>query len=174
MGTPLKNIALVGFMGTGKSTVGRLLARDLSFHYVDMDRTIEQRTGRTISDIFAQEGESHFRTLEKELAEELSTSEGLIISTGGGIVLNPSNIENLSRTGLVVCLTAEVDTILERVEHSKHRPLLAEGDKRQKIVDLLAKRQHLYEAVPHQVKTDGKSLEQVRDIVLELYRHTAK
>lgn len=170
MGTEVKNIVLVGFMGTGKSRVGRLLAKRLGLDFVDMDALIEERQGKPIPRIFAEEGEPAFRRMERELVRELAAREGQVIACGGGIVLNPDNLADYAATGLVVCLSAAPDTILERVAHETHRPLLAEGDKLQKIRDLLARRQPLYDAVPHQVPTDGLSAEDVAERILALRR----
>lgn len=150
-----RNIVLVGFMGTGKTTVGRLLAEQTGMPLIDMDTLIEERAGKTISDIFAEEGESHFRTLERELVQELATRERQVISTGGGIILNPDNIADFEKTGLVVCLLASAETILERLRHDTSRPLLA-GDKASKIIQLLETRKPLYEAIEHMIDTTGR------------------
>jgi shikimate kinase len=151
----LKNIVLVGFMGSGKTTVGRLLSERTGMPLVDMDTLIEEQAGKTINEIFAEEGEAHFRDLERRLVQELSARRGLVISTGGGIVLNPDNLADFERTGLVVCLLADADTVLERVRHDTTRPLLA-GDKAAKITALLESRRPLYEAVPHCIDTSGR------------------
>jgi len=150
-----RNIILVGFMGTGKTTVGKLIAEKTGMPLVDMDSLIEERTGKTINAIFAQDGEPHFRSLERELAHELSRKEGLIISTGGGIVLNPDNISDFEKTGLVICLLADADTVLDRVRHDASRPLLA-GDKEASIISLLDTRKPLYEALPYSIDTSGR------------------
>jgi len=101
-----KNIILVGFMGTGKTVTGRVLAEQTGLELVDMDSIIEARAGKAISEIFAADGEAAFRAMERELVQELAQRDGLIISTGGGIVLNPDNISDFEKTGLVVCLKA--------------------------------------------------------------------
>jgi len=164
------NIILVGFMGTGKTTVGKLLASRLGMTFVDMDEVIEQRQKKKISSIFADDGEPFFRNLGKELSAELSGKRGLVIGTGGGIVLNPDNITNFSRTGLVVCLTAEPEIILRRLEHDNQRPLLEGDDKMKKIRGILEKRAHLYAAIPCQVDTSSISAMQVTDIIADIYR----
>ncbi len=151
----MKNIVLVGFMGTGKTTVGKLLAEQTGMPLVDMDTQIEERAGKTINEIFAQDGEPHFRALEREIAQELASKDSQIISTGGGIVLNPDNIAAFEKTGLVVCLLADADTVLDRVRHDSTRPLLA-GDKESKIVELLQSRKHLYESIPHKIDTSDR------------------
>ncbi len=156
-------------MGTGKSTVGHLLAAKLGMRFVDMDQLIEQREGRRISDIFATEGESHFRALERGTVEELSRESGLVIATGGGVVLDPRNIEDFDRSGLVVCLNASPKTILARVESDNSRPLLADGDKLLKIEGILAERAECYARVENQVETDGLGAEAVADRIIAMY-----
>lgn len=167
--TTERNIVLVGFMGTGKSCVGKQLAKRLGMTFLDMDELIVQRTGKPIPRIFGENGEAHFRSLEREESQRLSGKKGLVIATGGGIVLNPDNIRDLGRTGLVVCLSATPEAILQRVGGDTNRPLLAGGDPMKKITDLLGKRRPLYAAIPHQVDTTGLSVEQVADKILSLY-----
>ena len=151
----MRNIVLVGFMGTGKTTVGKLISEQTGMPLLDMDALIEERAGKTINEIFAEEGEPHFRALERAMVGELAALEGKIISTGGGIVLNPDNIADFERTGLVVCLLADAETVLDRVKHDTTRPLLA-GDKAARIVELLESRKPLYEAIPHCIDTSGR------------------
>src|SRR5512137_631528 len=100
----MKNLILVGFMGSGKTAAGKLAARQLGLAFADMDDIIEQRAGSKISEIFAQKGEPYFRQIERELARELAARQGHVIATGGGIVLNPNNLRDLGQSGLVVCL----------------------------------------------------------------------
>jgi len=164
------NIVLVGFMGTGKTTVGTALVRKLGLAFVDMDHLIEQRQGKPISRIFAEQGEPFFRALERQLVAELAGRTGLVIGTGGGIVLNAENVSYFSRTGLVVCLMATPEAILKRLENDTQRPLLAGGDKMQKITGLLDKRRPLYEAIPHRIDTSELTVEQVADRIITLYR----
>jgi len=163
-----QNIVLVGFMGTGKTVTGRVLARRTGMELVDMDSIIEERQGKTIPEIFAQDGEPAFRAMERELAKELSKRSGLIISTGGGIVLNPDNIADFAKTGLVVCLKASPETVFQRLEKDTNRPLLS-GDKKGQISTLLAKRKPLYDAIAHGIDTDGLTDEQTADPILKLY-----
>lgn len=150
-----KNIILVGFMGTGKSVTGQIVASRLHREFIDMDQVIEERAGKPIAEIFADEGEAHFRALERALVQELSQRENLVIATGGGVVLNPDNIADFSRTGTVICLHADPEVILRRVRKQQHRPLLeGDDDKSQKIRNLLTQRESLYKAIPLQVNTD--------------------
>ena len=160
------NIVLFGFMGTGKTTVGRLLSRRLGFSLVDMDEIIESREGRPISRIFADNGEPYFRERERALVVELATKNGQVVATGGGVVLNPDNVADFSRSGLAVCLKASPEAILARVLRETHRPLLEEGDKARRILKLLAARRALYDAVPLGVDTSGLTPDEVADRIL--------
>ncbi len=163
------NLILVGFMGTGKTSTGRALASRLGREFVDMDQLIEDREGRTIPEIFAASGEPHFRALERALVRELAARRALVIAPGGGIVLNPDNIRDFAATGRVFCLRASPEWILKRVGHDTHRPLLQTDDKLGRIRDLLAKRQPLYDAIPDQIETDGKTPDEVAlDILARL------
>ena len=165
----MRNIVLVGFMGSGKTTVGRLIAEKTGMTLLDMDAIIADRAGKTINEIFADEGEAHFRALERSLAQELAATEGNIISTGGGIVLNPENINDFEKTGLVVCLLADAETVLDRVKHDSSRPLLA-GDKEANIIRLLESRQTLYKSITHQIDTSGRpSPEPTAQEIIDLY-----
>ena len=160
----------MGFMGTGKSCVGKSLAKRLDMTFLDMDEVIVQRKGKSIPRIFAEDGEPHFRAMEREEVRNLSARTGLVIATGGGIVLNPDNVTDFARSGLVVCLSATPEAIVERVGGDANRPLLAGGDPLKKIIALLGTRLPLYAALPHQIDTTGLSVEQVTDKILSLYR----
>ena len=164
-----RNIILVGFMGTGKTTVGKLLARKLDMEFLDMDRVIEERQQRNISAIFAEEGEQLFRSLERALVHELAARQGLVIAAGGGVVLNADNVADYSRTGLVVCLTAAPEAILKRVSRTSHRPLLEGDEKLKRIREIMEKRQALYAAIPQQVDTTHLAPQAVAEIILRMY-----
>lgn len=162
------NIVLIGFMGTGKTVTGRILSERTGMELVDMDTVIEEREQRPITDIFATDGEAGFRIIERRLAQELAEKSPLIISTGGGIVLDPDNLADFETSGLVVCLTAAPETIFQRLENDTTRPLLS-GDKKNQIEALLEKRQPLYDAIPHQI--DGNRLDPAgrAEAILKLY-----
>ena len=166
---PKPNVILLGFMGTGKTCVGKALAARLDMEFVDMDAIIEERAGKPITRIFAEEGEAHFRGLERSLVQELSGESGRVIGAGGGVVLNDDNVRDYERTGLVVCLAATPEEILQRVEQDTTRPLLAGEDKLEKIVSILGARKHLYDAIPHGVDTTGLTVEQVAAQILAMY-----
>ena len=163
------NIALIGFMGTGKSTVATL-AQALGRGYIDLDEEIERRHGRSIPQIFAEDGESYFRTLERELVEEVSQADYLVIACGGGTILREENRQALKRSSRLVLLTASPLTILERVKHQAHRPLLGGKPTIEAIASLLAQREQLYnEAADVRVSTDGLSPAEVsEEVVLAL------
>lgn len=171
-GDPVRNLArmnvvLTGFMGTGKTTVGRLVAARLGYELVDTDAVIVERFG-PIADIFAERGEEEFRRIEREVAADLATRDRLVISTGGRLLLDPVNADVLGGTGRVFCLTASVDTILARVAPdgvAVGRPLLAGGDARERVVALLAERAEGYGRFD-QVPTDDRSPDQVADTIL--------
>lgn len=162
MGGSDRNIVLTGFMGTGKTTVGRLLARRLGREFVDTDRLIEDRHG-PIPQIFANQGEQRFREIESELAAELAERSGLVVSTGGRMLVDDANAEILLSTGDVITLTAEADTVLWRVggEHAAEtRPMLAGADVRGRIVELLAERAAAYGRF-RQVATDDRTPDEI-------------
>jgi len=163
-----RNIILLGFMGTGKTVTGRILAERSGLELVDMDSIIEERAGCPISEIFATDGEAAFRLLERKLTQELSQREGLVISTGGGIVLNPDNLADFGRSGLLVCLTASPSVIFNRLENDQTRPLLS-GDKKEQIVALLHERKPLYDSIEHQIDGDQLNPEERADAILRLY-----
>ena len=162
------NIILVGFMGTGKTTVGRLLAERQTMEFVDMDCVIEERAGKPISRIFEEDGEPHFRELESQLARELAKRGGLVIAAGGGVVLKAENMKAFEESGRVVCLTASPETILKRVETDSGRPLLEGGDKRRMIADKLNARKHLYDEMPIRIDTTSLSPEAVVKQIVDL------
>jgi len=161
------NIILFGFMGTGKTTVGEKLAEELGWSFLDMDVLIEQREKRTISSIFETDGEARFRQIEKQLVAELARKEKHVISTGGGVVLDPENVLTYQQNGLCVCLCASTETILERVAKQSHRPLLEDGEKERKIRDMLVTRKPLYDAVPHQIQTDTMTPDEIVETILK-------
>ena len=165
------NIILTGFMGTGKSTIGRLLAKKIGYQFIDTDTLIEQQTGKTITELFATQGENTFRQLETELVKELAKKSGQVIATGGGLVLNPDNVKELSRTGQIFCLTATANEILQRVKQQGNtRPLLQEKDPLQKITTLLQQRDRVYQQFP-QISTTGTTPEKLVDKILTLIQN---
>jgi 3-dehydroquinate synthase len=157
----MRNLVLMGFMGTGKSTLGREVADRLGRDFVDMDDLIEARAGKPIARIFEEDGETSFRELESRLCRELAERDGIVIATGGGALIDPVNRAVMSRDGVVVCLQADVDEILRRVGHGEERPLLQGADPRQDVERLLARRQRAYAAVPWQLPTTDRSTDEL-------------
>lgn len=171
VGRDRRNIVLTGFMGTGKTTAGRLLASRLGFEFVDTDAIIEARHG-PIEAMFSECGEAAFRTIEREIAGELAERDQLVIATGGGMMLDPTNVALLSRNGRVFCLAATPETILERVATDTsrvERPLLATPDPLQRIIELLAERHPEYHSFV-QVSTEAKSPDEIADDLYTLAR----
>ncbi len=165
-----ENIILCGFMGTGKTTVGKLVAARLGWRFVDTDNLIEARLGgRPVSRIFAEDGEAVFRQWESRICEDLARSEHDVIATGGGVVLNPANREALSRAGMVVCLEAPAEEIVARLAGVTDRPLLAGADPHARVGELLAVRAEAYGALPSHVNTSGCSPEQVAGTIITLW-----
>lgn len=168
------NLVLIGFMGTGKSTIGRLCARRLDMEFRDSDALIEQRTNLSIPQIFAEKGEPWFRRIERIIIEELASHRGLVIATGGGVPLDSGNVERLRASGLLVLLTAHPDVILERVGQVHKRPLLAQGaDPKERIRALLEEREAAYRKAAHcVVDTSHSSPEESAEKVVLLYKVT--
>jgi shikimate kinase len=171
---PKVNLYLVGFMGTGKSTVGRVLAQRLGMRLLDSDAEIERRAGVAIAEIFATRGEVAFRDLEREFVEGGHPAEGCIVSCGGGLVLQEGMIERLRRHGVVVCLTARPETILARTQTHKTRPLLNVADPLGRITELLAVREPIYRAAGTQVLTDHRPLGEIVAHVQRIYLREAR
>lgn len=162
------NIVLAGFMGTGKSTVGRRLAAQLGWSFVDTDTVIEQRTGRTIAAIFADRGEATFRALEAAVCAEMAARCEYVIATGGGALLNPDTLAAFRQQGLIVCLTCELDTILARVGHDPARPLFSAD--RERLAALYNARAAHYASLPHQIDTTHRTPVQVTEEIVSLWQ----
>ena len=164
----MRNLVLFGFMGTGKTAAGRELARRLRMKFIDMDDVIEKQEACTISEIFAEKGESHFRDVESQVAAALSRRQGLVIATGGGVVLNRKNVDALQGSGTGICLTASPEAIYERVKHQSHRPLLMFDDPLQRIKTLLHNRAPFYATVKYHIDTSDLPMESVVNKILDI------
>lgn len=158
-----RNIVLTGFMGTGKTSVGSMLAQQLDREFIDMDTWLEAREGIRIAEIFAQKGESYFREHEGELCRELAAGKNLVIATGGGALVNDENRRAFANA-YVVCLDASVDEILRRLDGDEERPLLI-GDKRANVENLLNARRAAYAQISLHIQTDGQSPEQIAQAI---------
>jgi shikimate kinase len=169
----INNLALVGFMGTGKTSVGRLVADQLRFSFLDTDELIEIRAGKSIRDIFAREGEAAFREYERSMVAELSARKNTVIATGGGLAANEENLASLKSHALVICLWASPEKIWERVRNQTHRPLLNEPDPLAKIHQLLIDRQPYYRQADVLLNTAVRSLNEVAQQVIHQF-HLAR
>jgi len=168
----MRTIVLTGFMGTGKTEVGSRLAIRLGRAFIDTDELVERRAGKTIARIFADSGEAAFRAFEREAIAEAAERTGAVIAVGGGAVLDPTNVERLRAAGVLVCLTARPETILQRVGDVARRPLLAGEDPRASIDRLLAERRAAYEAAADlTVDTSDRSVDEV---VVEIQQSVAR
>lgn len=163
-----KNIYLVGFMGTGKTSVGRELAEKKKWRFVDLDELIELKEKRAISDIFSKDGEPYFRRLEKQVLKEVAKESGFVVACGGGIVIDPENIKIMKGSGVTICLTAKPEVILERTAGYAHRPLLNVGDPKKQIELLLKLRSPYYAQADKTIDTSKISVKKVVDKIREI------
>ena len=169
----MKNIVLIGFMGTGKTSVGRLLASRLGCAFHDLDRKIEERHGMSIPEMFREHGEPYFRAREKEAVREAAERTNLVIATGGGTVKDAENAALLRENGVLVALTADADTILQRTAARGARPVLDHadaGDRRAAVVRLMEERRHLYDGADITVDTGGRSPLEVAEHIMQALR----
>lgn len=168
----MKNIVLTGFMGTGKTAVGRILANRLGLEFVDTDEEVERVTGKTIPDIFSRYGSIRFRSEEALAIKKLSASEGLVIATGGGAVLDPENVKALKQNGVVVLIRSSPEVIYSRVKSGRNRPLLAgPGNLEQRIRDLMADREEVYtKSADLKVDSGDESKEEVAGRIIQLLK----
>lgn len=153
----MKNIVLIGFMGTGKTVAGRRLARILGRPFLDTDDEIERKAGKSVARIFREDGEAHFRSRENLLCRKLAAPQGLVVATGGGMVVNPENTALLRRGGVLIGLTADPEVILERVGRKDTRPLLRGSDKWARIEKLMRERAGVYDVARFTVDTGVSS-----------------
>jgi shikimate kinase len=159
-----RNIFLIGPMGSGKSAVGRQLARLFRFTFHDSDADVEAKTGVDISFIFEKEGEAGFRLRERESIERLTSLDGVVLATGGGAVIDADNRRVLAERGAVVYLQTSIDQQLERTRHGRHRPLLNDTDPEEKLKELMRRRAFLYaEIADLTVSTDGRRVQLVAE-----------
>ena len=167
------NLYLIGFMGTGKSTVGRQVARQMGFEFLDSDHEIERLQGKPVSQIFATEGEARFRAMERDFIEQGHPAKKCVVSCGGGLVVPPGMLELLHSRGVVICMHAPIETILKRTLHATHRPLLQVDDREARLRELYAQREGLYRRTGTMVLTDRRPLREIAIHVLRVYRQEA-
>jgi shikimate kinase len=173
MHAPDVNLYLVGFMGTGKTTVGRALAQRIGFQLLDCDQEIERQQGKTVPEIFAEQGEPAFRAMERAFIEGGHPAERCIVACGGGLVVQPGMLDLLKSKGVVVCLHASLETILKRTQGNKNRPLLNVEDPMERIRALYAAREAVYRNSGTLVLTDGRPLLDIVGHVLRIWKREA-
>jgi shikimate kinase len=166
-----RNVYLIGAMGSGKTAVGRRLATLLGQQFLDSDAEIEKRTGVDVRYIFEKEGEARFREREREVIADLTTLDGVVVATGGGVILDASNRDRLAKTGTVVYLETNIDTLVRRTRAAKTRPLLMNEDPRAVLERLMVIRRPLYENTADlRIETTGR---QVRAVAADIQQRLA-
>jgi shikimate kinase len=164
------NLFLTGFMGTGKSSLARILAERWRRPVFDTDALIEQRIKMTVGDFFAEKGEEAFRALERECVEHWLPEQGAVVACGGGLVTGDGMVELLKSHGVLICLFASPETILRRTAHTSHRPLLQCENPEARVRELLARREHFYSRAGTGILTDGRAFSDLADAIERLYR----
>lgn len=163
-------IILTGFMGTGKTAVGELLAKKLKFEFFDTDLMVEKETGKSITEIFEKEGEPAFRAHEKQMVKKALDREGVVVSTGGGAIVDPENLKLMKEKGFIIGLSASPEAILQRISNMDTRPLLRSKDQLKKIENLLSHRSPYYRQADKIVDTTMKRIEQTVDEILNVLK----
>lgn len=164
----IRNIVLTGFMGTGKTTVGRLVADFIRWKFVDADEEIVARVGRSIPEIFAQDGEEGFRRYESAVCQSLAARSQHVIATGGGMLVDPSNRAVMMAAGFVICLTASPDAIRQRLTSFEGRPLAPNWE------TLLEQRRAAYAEIPYQIDTTDRTPEDVAQEIIRIWQKSLK
>ena len=163
----MRNIYLVGFMGSGKTSVGKEIAKIKRLNFYDTDSLIELRERRTISDIFSENGEKYFRELEKNILKEISSKKNAVIACGGGIVMDEENIKIMKKTGVLIYLSASREKILKRISGSAHRPLLNVPEPEKEISSLMKQREKFYAKADIIINTSELSVKEVAEKILK-------
>ena len=167
----MPNIYLIGMMGSGKSVTGKRLAVKLGYGFVDLDERVQDKTKRSIADIFEKDGENFFRDLESQILKEASLADLKVVATGGGVVLRRANIDLMKATGKIFFLETSVEVLWERVKDKKDRPLLRDGKHQERLLEIDAYRKPLYQgASDSKVNTDGKTAGAVADEIWEILK----
>ncbi|GAB6072554.1 shikimate kinase [Venenivibrio stagnispumantis] len=162
----MKNIFLIGFMGSGKSTIGRLLAEKLNMKFIDIDKEIEKKEGKSIKDIFKEKGESYFRELERKEIELFSEKSGYVVSTGGGLGANKDNMEKMKKNGIVIWLDVSLEEVLKRCGNDKNRPLLQLPF--EELKKLYEERKKIYSLADIHINVNSKT---PQEILKEIYEN---
>ncbi len=169
----ISNLCLIGFMGTGKTSVARLASELLQFSFLDTDDWIQAHAGCSVSDIFQHRGEAAFREMEREAVRHLEGLTKTVIATGGGLAAQGDNLENLKKHSLVVCLWASPEKIWDRVKSQSHRPLLNDSDPKTRIRQLLAQREPFYKRADILMNTELRTIREVAQQVVLQFRLAA-
>lgn len=170
----LPNLYIVGFMGVGKSAIGRKVARELRYRFIDSDHEIESKEGRKIARIFAEEGEPAFRKMEREFVESGHPEQGCVVSCGGGLVVEDGMSELLKSKGVVICLFASPECIIERTSRNAKRPLLNVENPEERVRQLLAEREPIYMNSGACITTEGRTMTEVVRHVVRCYKSAAR
>ncbi|WP_457640956.1 shikimate kinase [Persephonella sp.] len=164
----MKNIYLVGFMGSGKSTIGKLLAKETGYRFVDIDKEIEKNEDMSIKEIFSSKGEKYFRDLEKKMIKNFVEKKGFIVSTGGGLGADKENMELMKKKGVVIWLDVSLDTVLKRCGEDENRPLLKKS--RNDLEKLFEKRKQIYASADIHIDVNNKTPDQIVKEILRKIR----
>lgn len=165
-----RNIVFIGFMGTGKTTIARELSKAIGCRFVDSDKIISEESGMTVEEIFETLGEEIFRKIEREVIKNISNLENAVISVGGGAVVDPENVFNLRKNGILILLTASPETILANISKSETRPLLKKANVLEEIKQLLKKREEAYKNYDYEISVDNLSVEEVLNRAIKLLK----
>lgn len=171
---PMPNIYLIGFMGVGKSAVGRSVARALRMDFIDSDWAIEQEAGKPISKIFADEGEPAFREMERRFIENGHPDNGHVVSCGGGLPIQPGMADLLLEKGIVICLFAQPETIVSRTVGNPKRPLLNVENPEERVRELMKEREPVYMQTGIGISTEGRGINDVVNNILRVYRRECR
>jgi shikimate kinase len=164
----MRNIVLVGFMGTGKTVVAGILAEKLGREFIEIDTLIEKEEGMSVKDIFEKKGELYFRDIEKKIIKRAGEKQGVVISAGGGAIIDRENLGNLKKNSVIICLKASPEVILKRTKGNACRPLLNVPDPKSEIVKLLTKREQYYNKADHLIDTDRMNPEEVATAISKI------
>tara|TARA_B100000902_G_C27297045_1_gene910605 strand:+ start:995 stop:1534 length:540 start_codon:yes stop_codon:yes gene_type:complete len=168
-GRKIKNIALTGFMGCGKTAVGRVVSKVSGFEFLDTDQFIEDHVGMSIPRIFEEQGEDSFRQYEREVVALLANQENTVIATGGGLLVDRSNMDAMKQYSMVFCLWASSESIWRRVKDKSHRPLLQTENPKKRIIDLMEQRKSAYSQADMLVNTEYRSAKEVAQLILSQF-----
>jgi len=165
-----KNVILIGFMGTGKSSIGKLLAQKLKWNFVDTDSLIGKSAGMTISEIFTKKGEPKFRDMESDILQQVLSKENQVISTGGGIVLREENMNRMKQNGIIIALSATPEIIFARTRHRKTRPVLGDEPTLDRVKEILNFRSSLYAQADFSINTSALSKDKIITLILDFLK----